>query len=327
MKTKIKVALIYKNNYPAFQPDFFERSSFDFFIHALKRNSQMEILYFGVDGDYFDTTKLQGTCDVILLANNYTTATPEILDGIHNTGIPVLCRTGDPHSAKKFNQISYHKKWKIDCYFGTIPSSYFYQFYPQDFMYREIIFGLESSLYQNLRPYKERIKDKILNSGNVGKLSVKSRVANSILNPKRNAWYFYKLRTICNKLPYVDHAGMKGSKYVNDDYPSYLSRYRSAIAATTLYPTQKYWEIPAAGCLTFMEITQKNDGYYLGFKDGETAIFINEKNYKDKFEEFLNDPDNTKWEEIANAGREYVMNNLTNDKAVERLVELMKKLL
>ena len=327
MKTKIKVALIHKSNYPAFQPDFFERSSFNFFMHALKRNQQMEILYFGVDGDYFDTTKLQDTCDIILLANNYTDATPETLDGIQKIGIPVICRTGDPHSAKRFNQISYHRKWKVDCYFGTIPNSYFYKFYPRDFMYQEIIFGLESSLYQNLRPYKERIKDKILNSGNVGKLSIKSRVANAILNPKRNAWYFYKLRTICNKLLYVDHAGMKGSKYVNDDYPSYLSRYRSAIAATTWYPTQKYWEIPAAGCLAFMEITQKNDGYYLGFKDGETAIFINEQNYKDKFEEFLNDPDNPKWEEIANAGRQYVVDNLNNDKATEKLVELMKKLL
>ena len=327
MKTKIKVALIHKSNYPAFQPNFFERSSFDFFMKALKRNQQIEISYFSVDGNYFDTKKLGDNCDVILLANNYTTATPEILDGIQNLDVPVICRTGDPHSAKRYNLFTYHKKWKIDYYFGTIPSSYFYRFYPHDFMYQEIIFGLESSLYQNLRPYKERIKDKILNSGNVGKLSIKSRVANAILNPKRNAWYFYKLRTICNKLLYVDHAGMKGSKYVNDDYPSYLSRYRSAIAATTWYPTQKYWEIPAAGCLAFMEITQKNDGYYLGFKDGETAIFINEQNYKDKFEEFLNDPDNPKWEEIANAGRQYVVDNLNNDKATEKLVELMKKLL
>ena len=114
MKTKIKVALIHKSNYPAFQPDFFERSSFNFFMHALKRNQQMEILYFGVDGDYFDTTKLQDTCDIILLANNYTDATPETLDDIQKIGIPVICRTGDPHSAKRFNQISYHKKWKID---------------------------------------------------------------------------------------------------------------------------------------------------------------------------------------------------------------------
>ena len=327
MEAKIKVALIYKSTYHAFHPDFFEKSSFDFFMKALKRNQQIEISYFSVDGDYFDTSKLKGKYDIILLANHHPGAIPTILDGIQNLDVPVICRTGDQHFVKRDNTVGFHEKYKIDYYFGSNPKSYFYKFLPHDFMYQEIPLGLEPSLYQNLRPYKERIKDKILNSGSVGKLTIKSRVANAILNPKRSAWYFYKLRTISNKLPYVDHSGMKGSKYVNDDYPAYLSRYRSAIAAATWYPTQKYWEIAAAGCLVFMEITQKNDGSYLGFKDGETAIFINEKNYKDKFEAFLNDPDNLKWEQIANAGRQHAIDNLTNDNATEKLVEVMKKLL
>ena len=100
----------------------------------------------------------------------------------------------------------------------------------------------------------------------------------------------------------MDYSGIKKGKYTNDDYPTYLARYRASIAATTFYPTLKYWENPAAGCLTFMEITERNDGKYIGFKDNESAIFINENNYKEKFEEFLNDPDNTRWEEIATAG-------------------------
>ena len=76
-----------------------------------------------------------------------------------------------------------------------------------------------------------------------------------------------------------------------------------------------------------MEITERNDGKYIGFKDNESAIFINENNYKEKFEEFLNDPDNTRWEEIATAGRDYAINELNNDKAVESLVNLMKSLI
>ncbi len=39
-------------------------------------------------------------------------------------------------------------------------------------------------------------------------------------------------------------------------------------------------------CLTFMEITEQNSGSYLGFIDGQTFIFINEQNYKKKFEEY-----------------------------------------
>ena len=54
---------------------------------------------------------------------------------------------------------------------------------------------------------------------------------------------------------------------------------------------------------------------------------MNEKNYKNKFEEFLNDPDNKKWQEIASAGREHVISNLTNEKAVNDLVNLMRDLI
>ena len=206
--------------------------------------------------------------------------------------------------------------------------SYFYKYYPKNFKYREIIFGLDPELYQNLKPFDKRIKEKILNTGVMGNKKIKSRIANKLLNPGFSGWYLYKLRTLCNDLPYVHHEGMKNGKYPFDgDFPKYLSQYRAAIAACTVYPVQKYWEMPAAGCLTFMEMTERNDGSYLGFKDGETSIFMNEKNYKKKFEEFLNDPDNKKWQEIASAGREHVMNNLTNEKAVSQLVNLMRELI
>jgi len=61
----------------------------------------------------------------------------------------------------------------------------------------------------------------------------------------------------------------------------------------------------------------------LGYKDGETCIFINEDNYQEKFKEYLNDIDNPKWGEIANAGREFTLKNLNNKKAVKDLIELM----
>jgi len=79
--------------------------------------------------------------------------------------------------------------------------------------------------------------------------------------------------------------------------------------------------------MTFMQITYKNKGAYLGYEDNKTAIFINEKNYKNKFELFLSDPDNPKWEKIANAGRKFTMEKLNNDKAVESLVDLMNEVI
>ena len=76
-----------------------------------------------------------------------------------------------------------------------------------------------------------------------------------------------------------------------------------------------------------MEITNENHANYLNFKDGENAIFINENNYQQKFEEFLESINNPIWEQIANAGRNHVLKNFTNDIAVKSLVELFKKII
>ena len=44
-----------------------------------------------------------------------------------------------------------------------------------------------------------------------------------------------------------------------------------------------------------------------------------------KLEEYLSDSDNKRWSEKAKAGREYALNELNNDKAVESLIQLMKE--
>ena len=326
--TKTKVALIYKKSYNYFQPNHFDQTSYDFFFKALKRNIQLEISYYPCEKK-FDVSKIKGSCDVILLPNNSTDGSPDVLIGIKNSNIPVISRTGDPHDAERYNQIEFCEKNKVDYLFSSLPDSLIYKYYPKNIKQKIIIFGLEPELYQNVAPFKTRIKDRILITGKMGRTDLKNRAANYILNPRRSGWYLYKLRTLCKELDYVEYSGIseKLSDNKNQDYPAYTSKYRAIIAATTFYPTLKYWENAAAGCLTFMEITEKNNGYFLGYKDNETAIFINEKNYKEKFQQYLSDPDNPKWEQIANAGREYTMNNLTNDGAVSSLVEFMKEMI
>ena len=323
---KISVALIYKKSYNFFQPDHFDRTSYDFFFKALKRNMQLEISYYPCEKK-FDVSKIKGKCDVILLPNNSTDGSPDVLIGIKNSNIPVISRTGDPHDAERYNQIEFCEKNKIDYLFSSHPDSLIYKYYPKNIKQKIIIYGLEPELYQNVPPFKTRIKDRILITGAMGRTDLRNRIANYILNPGRSGWYHYKLRTLCKELDYVEYSGMKAKKYANEDYATYTSKYRAIIAATTFFPTLKYWENAAAGCLTFMEITKKNDGYFLGYKDNETAIFIDEKNYKERFQQYINDPDNPKWEKIANAGREYTMNNLTNNNAVSSLVELMKEII
>ena len=323
---KIKVAHITNCSNNFYTGKHFDNTTYDFQIKALDRNPRLEVSYF-FEENFFDASKLKSKFDIIILGDNLGLALPKKITGLKDLNIPIIARCGDFHNAEKYKPLECHEKYNIDYYFNFMSEKYFYKFYPKDFKYKSIIFGLEPSLYTDLIPFKERIKNKILNSGALGKKKVVSRIANRILNPKKSGWYYYKLRTMCNDLSYVDHFGMIGKKYINDNYPKLLSRYRGAIAATTFYPTIKYWEIPAAGCLTFMEITNQNDGEYLGFKNEETAIFINEKNYKQKFEMFLADPDNPKWETIANAGKEFALNEFNNDRAVEKLIDVMEELI
>ena len=326
MMKKIRIALVYKKSYNYFQPNHFDKTTANFFLKAFERNENLEITYHPCEKT-FDTKKLNGKCDVILLPNNRSDGAPDQLENIKQVGIPVISRTGDPHWAKKFNQVEFMEKNKIDLLFSSHPDSYIYKFYPKYVKHEIVVYGLEKQLYEKVFPFKERIKEKILCTGATGKTNLKSKIANAILNPKRSGWYFYKLRTLTTKLPYVQYSSIKDGKYPDDDYPTYLTRFRASIAATTFYPTLKYWENAAAGCLTFMEITEKNDGGFIGFKDNESCVVINENNYEKKFQEFLSDPDNPKWEEISQSGRDFAMNKLSNDNAVEKIVDIIRKLI
>lgn len=326
MRQKIKVAFIFHKSLEYLTGHFFAMGQYHFFMEALKRNERINIEYIKTD-DILDAEDLK-KFDIILLWNNYYHGMPKEIKDIDKLDIPVISQIGDPHGIKKFDpKFEYHKKFKIDFYFGFVPEEYFYEYYPRKFEYKTIIYGLEPRIYEAIKPFKDRIKNKILNSGATGNTKIISRIINNIRNPESNSLKHYKLRTLCNKLPYVQYTTTLEHEYIGDKYTLLLQQYSAAIAATTYYPTRKYLEIPASGCLTFMEITKKNRGEFLGFIDGENSIFINEQNYKEKFSEYLNDVNNPKWERIANNGREYVLKNLNNDVAANSLIDLMEKLL
>jgi hypothetical protein len=316
----IKVAFIYEKNNIFLSGNHFDNTLYHFFMRSLKRNRLIDVIYFPFEKS-FDVNKLKKGFDVILMVGN--------LDGwvgIDKLEIPIIQRIGDPHSRTIKQYEEEHEKYHIDYYFGFMPASYFFKYYPRNYKYKTIIHGLESSLYRKVVPFDKRIKNKILNTGATGSKSIKYKLKYTFQNRKSNPLNHYRLRILCNKLSYVHYHDPSIGEYNGDNYPCLLQKYASAIAATTSYPTIKYWEIPAAGCLTFMEITKKNNGDYLGFVDKESAIFINEKNYKTLFEEYLSDVENPKWKEIADNGRQYVLNELNNDKAVESLIELIKEL-
>tara|TARA_B100000029_G_scaffold494897_1_gene559230 strand:- start:2388 stop:3359 length:972 start_codon:yes stop_codon:yes gene_type:complete len=321
---KIRVAFIFESSNIFLSGHHFDNTYYHFFINALKRNEMLEMTYFPTK-EIFDASILKDNFDIILLWQNTEFGMPKEILGIQELDIPVIADVCDPQDAK--NALEFHKKWKIDHYFHYYPKELFHELFPKKFNYTSIVFGIEPSLYQNVSPFENRIKNRILNSGAIGNAKFLSRIINSIRNPKWNSYRYYTLRTKCNKLPYVDYTATLDHNFIGDRYTLLLQKYGAAIAATSVETTIKYWEIPAAGCLTFMEITKKNKGNYLGFIDNETSIFIDENNYQEKFREFLSDQENPKWKKIANAGREHAIANFNNDKACESLVDLMKTLI
>lgn len=326
MSKKIRVAFIYKASNPYMSGKAWATTYYHFFMNALRRHPDLEVSYFPAE-EKFDTSQLKNNFDIILLWENHPWGSPDELIGIQNLDIPVICRINDAHDAIAKGKIQYHEKYKIDHYFGYLPESFFYKYYPKNFKYKVIIYGVEPSLYENVTPFSQRIKNKILCSGAAASTKLSTQMFERLMRfrGEMSLYKHYKLRTMCIKLPYVDYTATLQHEYVNDKYPLLLMKYAGSIAAHSLYPVIKYWESTAAGCLTFMEVTEKNQADILGFKDDENAIFINEKNHKEKLRQFIDDPNNPKWEEIAKAGREYTMKNLTNDNAAESLVSIMKE--
>ena len=318
---KIKVAFIYKASNIFMTGKHFDNNYYNFFLKALPRNKNIEVTNF-TEEEKFDIEKLENKFDVILLWQNNEFGTPDLIN-IKNSKIPVITRCADPREIEITKK--YHKKWKIDYYFHFWPESFFHSFLPKNFKYKSIIYGLESSLYKNTTPFEDRIKNKILNSGAIGNTKLLSKIINDIKNPKWNAYRVYYLRTIINNLPYVDYFPTLQNEFVGDKFPLLLQKYQAAVAASTTNPVAKMWEIPAAGCMTFLEVNEKNNADFVGFKNNENAIFINEENYKEKFQEYLENVEDTKWRNIAEKGRKFVIDNLNNDKAVESLVELMQR--
>ena len=318
---KIKVAFIYKASNIFMTGKHFDNNYYNFFLKALPRNKNIEVTNF-TEEEKLDIGKLENKFDVILLWQNNEFGTPDLIN-IKNSKIPVITRCADPRETKITKK--YHKKWKIDYYFHFWPESFFHSFLPKNFKYKSIIYGLESSLYKNTTPFEDRIKNKILNSGAIGNTKLLSKIINDIKNPKWNAYRVYYLRTIINNLPYVDYFPTLQNEFVGDKFPLLLQKYQVAVAASTTNPVAKMWEIPAAGCMTFLEVNEKNKADFVGFKNNENAIFINEENYKEKFQEYLENIEDTKWRNIAEKGRKFVIDNLNNDKAVESLVELMQR--
>ncbi|WP_282776955.1 glycosyltransferase [Phaeodactylibacter xiamenensis] len=118
--------------------------------------------------------------------------------------------------------------------------------------------------------------DKILISGMTGYMyPLRTKIKNSkTLSAQKN-------------IQQLGHGGYssKSKGIFGDDYYRYLSKFKGAIVTSGMKPANfavmKYFEIPACGCLPFLEDTRELK--YLGFQDGLNCVIINKSNFIEKF--------------------------------------------
>lgn len=306
------------------------RNYYHFFMDALPRHKHLDINFIGHYANRLNVAEIVRDHDLVLLPKLDDPSQTMALKGIPGYKIPVIAKAGDPHMFLRYDMLKQCASLKIDWLFDHIPSAAFYEYYPSRIKYTRIPYGVEPSLYEKVRAWEERVDDHIVISGTLDKPDLPHRMYYRVYKKLPAALatnHHYKLRTRCNKLPYVVHTRDIYPGQGTDQLPDVLSSFQAAIAATTNYHTIKYMETPAAGCLTFMEVTDKNQAATLGYEDGKTAVFINESNYTKKFREYLDNPSDSKWRKIAYAGRKYTMKHLTNDTAAEKLYGLMRTIL
>jgi len=217
-----------------------------------------------------------------------------------------VARSPDAHSITP-EWISKAKREGFGVIINHQSPKYIRRYLPEEFRYEQIIFGINKGLHKS-PDWSNRISDKILLTG-------------VLWNAKH-----YKLRGMCQGKMGVTYVG-KSAGYVGDGYAALLGKYRAAIAACRTTSVYKYFEIPACGCLSFMEVNGENGCDELGFVDGENAVFINEQNYIKRFREYLKDADNPKWQRIAENGRQLVLEKYENMIQVKKLLEIIKEVI
>ena len=120
----------------------------------------------------------------------------------------------------------------------------------------------------------------------------------------------YDFRKWCFEQPYiefVEHHIRDKNTPKSQCYKMFLSQYVAALALCTTFPVPKYYEIPASGCVTFAEYHKEYEE--LGFKDYESCIYVNQKNFGARINEFL--ADILSFQKIADAGKKLIEENYT----------------
>jgi len=232
-----------------------------------------------------------------------------------------VCYIGDCHGAQNICPVYHATKLQMcehfgfDAYFFQHHPEYFRRFFPADWKYWWVPMGVDLGLYsRNPGPYWEtRRADKVLLTGVDG--------------PE-----FYPLRTRLRHDPrchYNQPGGYQGDSYSpgqydGDRYAELLGRWRASVASGYSV-LNKCFEIPAAGCVSLLEVTQDNGCGIMGYANCVHAVHVTPENVDEKIDEFLATPRDPVWQQIAERGRLFTLAHYTHGECAKRLVRHIRE--
>jgi len=319
MNTNLKVAFVYKSSQSWIHKNFYCPNDYNFYLKTLASHPKLDYTTIPAD-DSFDIKTLN-KFDCLIFYDLASWGAPP-LDGLENINKPKIARAGDCHHVKNGggdrNKLA--QQYDVKHMFFHHPRHYFYKYFSKNIQYHQIFVGVEPEFYSNLNTenWDKRYKSKILVTGSL----------------YGNA--FYNLRIKCAISPYTYYSDTMQSwadpdpnkvtdftKNIGNNFPGFLSNFQAAVAACTTYVIWKYIEMPAAGCLTFMEANKNNGWDDLGFIDGETCITIDENNYNNRLREYQSSAHDPKWKQIAENGRRFSYTNYNSKIQSDRLVNIL----
>jgi len=316
---KIKIAFIYRPDNPYLNGKRSNNNYEKFYLHALKRTEVADVDFYG-SNDFFDCKTIAGKYDVYLFFDVHEWGFPPNAINMDSLKGLKVCSIGDAHGAHKRSKfyngtkIDLVKQWNIDYCYYQHTESYFYKFWPKEIKYWWIPIGIDPKLYNSVKPWKDRNGDKILLSG-------------TVCQP------YYPIRCMCvhdKNVFYHKPGSYRGrdsytpGSYDKDDFKTLLEQWKFSIASACSV-VLKYFEIPAAGCLSLAYVDEDNGAGIIGFEDYKTALLINKQNVFDKINEVIKTKDDPKWEEIAMNGRRFVLDNYTHDHCINKLIQKIKE--
>lgn len=138
--------------------------------------------------------------------------------------------------------------------------------------------------------------------------------------PKFYGYEFRKWAFGQPEVTYIQHTMGDPTTPRGADYPNLLLSFAGALALCDTHIPPKYVEIPMAGCVCFAQY--QKDYERMGFKDGESCIYVDKKNFAKTIEDFKHNV--SACQKIADAGRDLIENNWTSEHFADFIYEHAK---